>query len=82
MTLTEIIATVAAMASKYGVEVVDLSDNPKKECATLRLEYRKNNRYIGGYSLIGAAEHPEYFDGSDLKSIQEQLKYVSKRKTA
>lgn len=75
MTLTEIITTCNAIAEKYGVQLVNCSNE-----YTLNIEYHKNGNYIGGAGFIGVAEHPEYFTASDLKGIEAQIKYLSRKR--
>ena len=82
MTLNEIITTCAEIANRYGVELVDNSENPAEECATIRLEYYKRGEWIGGVSFIGCAARPDYITARDLEGIEEQIKYLSRRKYA
>ncbi len=79
MTFNEIITTCSTIAEKYGVQLVDKSDNPVNDWATLRIEYYKKGRWIGGASYCNAAKHPEYFTPSDLKRIEAQIKYLSRK---
>lgn len=74
MTLTEIITTCSAIAEANGVQLVDNSDSD-----TLRLDYYKGGKRIGGASFIGSSAHPEYFNASDLKSVKEQITYLSRK---
>lgn len=65
------------MATAKGLEAVNLSDD-----YTLRIEYRKNGRYVGGASYIGSAQNPESVDmyPSDFAEAKEQIKYLATKR--
>lgn len=77
MTLQEAINEFTAMAAAKGLEVVDLSDN-----YTLRIEYRKNGRYVGGASFIGSAQNPDSVDlpAREFAIAKEQIKYLATKR--
>ena len=77
MTLQEAINEFTALAAVKGLEAVDLSDD-----YTLRIEYRKNGRYIGGASYIGSAENPDNVDlpASEFAIAKEQIKYLAAKR--
>lgn len=74
MTLQEAINEFKALAAVKGLEAVDLSDD-----YTLRIEYRKNGRYVGGASYIGSAQNPESVNmyPRDFTEAKEQIKYLA-----
>lgn len=77
MTLQEAINKFEAMATAKGLEAVNLSDG-----YTLRIEYRKNGRYVGGASYIGGAKNPENVDmyPRDFIVAKEQIKYLASKR--
>ena len=74
MTLQEAINEFTAMAAVKGLEAVDLSDD-----YTLRIEYRKNGRYVGGASYIGSAHNTDSVDlpTREFAIAKEQIKYLA-----
>ena len=74
MTLQEAINEFTAMAAAKGLEAVNLSDD-----YTLRIEYRKNGRYVGGTSYIGSAENPDNvcLPPREFAVVKEQIKYLA-----
>lgn len=77
MTLQEAIKKFEAMADNKGLEAVNLSDD-----YALRIEYRKNGRYVGGASYIGSAKNPENveMDARDFIEAKEQIKYLASKR--
>lgn len=77
MTLQEAINEFKALAAAKGLEAVDLSDD-----FTLRIEYSKNGRYVGGASYIGAAEHPQKvcLTPQNFAEAKEQIKYLATKR--
>ena len=77
MTLQEAINEFKALAAVKGLEAVDLSDD-----YTLRIEYRKNGRYVGGVSYIGSAQKPDNVDlpAREFAIAKEQIKYLATKR--
>ena len=77
MTLQEAINEFKALAAVKGLEAVDLSDD-----YTLRVEYRKNGRYVGGASYIGSAQNPDSVDyvRREFAIAKEQIKYLATKR--
>lgn len=77
MTLQEAINEFKALAAAKGLDAVNLSDD-----YTLRIEYRKSGRYVGGVSYIGAAEHPQKvcLTARDFAEAKEQIKYLATKR--
>lgn len=77
MTLQEAINEFKALAAVKGLEAVDLSDD-----YTLRIEYRKNGRNVGGASYIGSAQNPDNVDlpAREFAIAKEQIKYLATKR--
>ncbi len=74
MTCQEIINMLENIATAYGLEAIDKSDD-----YTLRIEYRKNGRYVGGTSYVGATENPGNIKGQVLRDAEIQIAGIAQR---